>query len=233
MNQASNNEIPEGPKREEIFATQHRGPDHGEITWLGRMAFVKHYSSNMQKVVAKKHFSEAATEAYRALLLYVWETNCHGACHSTSAVLFILLSEMGLKPRLCIGEVRFNGPCFDHSWVELDGEVLDVAISLPLPSGRHAGGPVFASVDLHSGNPSNVKFGIAGGRGLDSDALRVSNSTLNEYAEVQRQTPDVHQDIWELTVDLAKQLDVHCTVRDLVARYGAVRREYRCGGTSM
>ncbi|OBV41061.1 lasso peptide biosynthesis protein [Janthinobacterium psychrotolerans] len=233
MNHASNKEIPEERKQGDIFAKKHRAHDHGEDMWLGRMACAKHYSSRLQTAVAQKEINGAAAEAYRALLLYVWDTNYFGACHSTSAVLFILLSEMGLKPHLCIGEVRFNGPCFDHSWVELDGEIFDVAISLPLPTGRSAGGPVFASVDLHSGKVSNVRFGISDGVGLDSDALVSLDNTLNAYAEVQRSLPSDRPDIWVLTLDIAQKLGLRCTVQDLIAKYGTVRREYRRGSTSI
>jgi len=43
-------------------------------------------------------------DIYESMLDYVVNNNFTGACHSTSATMYILLSELGLNPKLKIGE---------------------------------------------------------------------------------------------------------------------------------
>ena len=53
-----------------------------------------------------------------------------GACHFISSVFHILLNEQGIENDLCIGEVTQGSQFFDHSWIEIDGKVFDIAIQL-------------------------------------------------------------------------------------------------------
>lgn len=52
------------------------------------------------------------------------------ACHASCSALYVALSELGYSPKLCIGEMLGQGLYFDHSWIELDGQILDIAIRL-------------------------------------------------------------------------------------------------------
>lgn len=140
------------------------------------------------------------------------------------------MSELGLKPQLCIGEVRARAPYFDHSWVELDGEVFDVAVSLPDLSGAGVSGPVFASVDLYYGEATELEFGISDGEGLGEAARVPFENTLNGYAEAQLREADAEPNIWARIAHLAPQVGLQCTVPELIAKYGNVRREYRRAG---
>lgn len=182
----------------------------------------------MHDVAAKEQLGDAVKLPYSVLLRHMWECEYRGACHSTSAILFVLMSERGLRPKLCIGEVRAGGPFFDHSWVELDGKVFDVAVSLPDLSGTPVGGPVFASIDLYYGEVSDLAFGISDGEGLGADARIPFENSLNGYAEAQRREPDTGPDIWRRIVHLAPQVGLACTVLDLIEKYGNMTREYRC-----
>ena len=52
-----------------------------------------------------------------------------GACHASSAILFILLREQGYEAVPCIGEVSKQPIVFDHSWIEINGNIIDAATS--------------------------------------------------------------------------------------------------------
>ena len=40
--------------------------------------------------------------------------------------------EIGLSPKLYIGEENISNKYFDHSWIGLDNKVIDLAVALPL-----------------------------------------------------------------------------------------------------
>lgn len=74
-----------------------------------------------------------------------------GECHATSAVLYVALKELGLDPRLCVGEVD-AGFLFDHSWVELDDKIIDLAVSLPHPQASSSlSPPIILDMNIRSG----------------------------------------------------------------------------------
>jgi hypothetical protein len=174
------------------------------------------------------NFNQAVVAPYESLLRYMWSNLYQGACHSTSAVLFILFSELNLTPKLCIGEVKRGDNFFDHSWVEMDGQIFDVAVSLPQLEGRQVGGPVFASVDLYTSIRTNLLFGISDGTGLDETAQIPVNRTLFEYSVMQRpQLGFGEKDIWALSSQLAADIGLDRPSKDLQERYGHVRREFR------
>jgi len=56
------------------------------------------------------------------------EHDYQGGCHLVSAILYILLTEKGYEPIIRLGEVQIANFIFNHSWIELDGKVIDIAI---------------------------------------------------------------------------------------------------------
>jgi len=159
-----------------------------------------------------------------------------GGCHNTSAVLYMLLREAGLSEdnlALCVGEVigdetwrpywqKRNGrmPRFDHSWVEVSGEVLDVAVCVPGPTGGFAGGPVFGGIDLGSNAVPKIKYGVASDDALEDDARTVYGMNLRQYQDLQVRMR--HSSMAELA-----QIVYGLDGKSLIAKYGDVRRDWR------
>lgn len=166
-----------------------------------------------QKIVAP--FSE--------LLKFVVGSNYCGGCHDTSAVLHMLLADAGLSSELCIGEVGTGQQFFDHSWVEVEGLVFDVAVCMPLQQGRAVGGPVFGGVDLATGARSDLRYGARSGLGLDHSAQIAQGNDLDGYARVQDDP-----NIWVLAVAIASRCGaLDATFEGFMQRYGKVRRTCR------
>ena len=55
-----------------------------------------------------------------------------GFCHASASILCVCLTEIGLSPKLYIGEENISNKYFDHSWIGLDNKVIDLAVALPL-----------------------------------------------------------------------------------------------------
>jgi hypothetical protein len=163
--------------------------------------------------------------AWEVVLRFIWEHHYAGACHDTSAVLYMLFSELGLSPTLNIGEVKSPVGIFDHSWVEVGGLIFDAAVSLPQSGGQHVGGPVFASLDLETNRRTRLIYGMESGHGFDPDALLPASATFSEYAAVQSE-----MNIWVLVVAFAGRMGMDLTFAGVEKKYGSTRRTIRRDG---
>lgn len=161
-------------------------------------------------------------KAWDVLLRFIWEHEYAGACHDTSAVLYMLLSELGLSPTLNIGEVRARAGIFDHSWVEVENLVFDAAVCLPQAGGAHVGGPVFADVDLNTNRKTDLRYGIASGQGFGVEALPAVSCNLAEYATIQ---PEPNS--WTLTVAFGGRIGLDLTFAGVKQKYGSIKRIVR------
>lgn len=94
---------------------------------------MKKLNLSNNKVILSEGFDKNMSEPLEAVWHFIESHEFRGSCHSTSALLYILLSEQGYDPKIFIGELSFPnyGIPFDHSWIEIDGKVIDLAIALP------------------------------------------------------------------------------------------------------
>lgn len=161
-------------------------------------------------------------QAYGSLLKFISIEDWTGACHSSSAVLYVVLSEMGFTPELLIGEVRAPAGMFDHSWIAVDGQIFDAAAGFPGEDGFDVGGPVFASIDLRTQQPTQNIYGVKSEGGLDEIGRFVASVNLVEYVAGMPQGPTV----W----DIAKVIGANCGLKlkpsDLRRRYGKITRSF-------
>lgn len=162
---------------------------------------------------------EQLVEAWEALLKFIWEHQFSGACHDTSAVLYILLSELSFTPTLNIGEVKAPEGIFDHSWVEVNGLIFDAAVCLPQNGGVDVSGPVFASIDLRTNRTNRLLYGVVSGHGLGPDALPAASLDLKGFASIQPRL-----NIWVLSVALAGRIGLDLSFAEVEEKFGAVRR---------
>jgi hypothetical protein len=126
---------------------------------------------------------------YCAVLEFIHKNDWQGSCHGSSSVLATLLVAQGLKPTLCLGEVFQTNFYFDHSWVEIDGEVLDAAISKTLIRDLEFP-PVFRGQDLSAKKPTTLEYGKPSGQGYDSSASWIRGITVLEYMGTFSDHPD-------------------------------------------
>jgi hypothetical protein len=114
------------------------------------------------------------------LLDFIHREDWQGACHASSTVLFSLLAAQGIEADICLGEVSFGKVYFDHSWVEVDGEIYDAAISNALVADLYFP-PVFRGVDLSTAQPTVLRYGIPSGQGYDENAEWIRSVSVSDY----------------------------------------------------
>lgn len=161
---------------------------------------------------------------FELMLRNVWNQPFKGACHDTSAIMFMMLSELGQPNELCIGQVKTpDGGWLDHSWIEVDGKVIDAAISLPQISGDFCSAPIFAAVDLETNEPMNHDYTQDDGGGFTDNALKVYGVPLKEFVRL----PGGNRDLWTLTAKLLEELGADVDPIDLEVKYGDQMRSVR------
>lgn len=150
-----------------------------------------------------------------------------GACHLLSAILYLLLAEQDIDSVLMIGEVlRPDGKYFDHSWVEVGGQVFDVAIQLTLVEVHNP--PVFAGIDLGTSMPTELTYGAHSPAGLDADlAAVIQDQPLGEYMD---EFPESPSGAWPIVQRLARRLNLTTSTASLRGKYWHVNRATAGGG---
>jgi Transglutaminase-like superfamily len=143
-----------------------------------------------------------------------------GACHFLSSIMYVLLNEQGIKSELCIGEVKTGEQYFDHSWIEINGKVFDVAIQITLDGRRNP--PVFANYDLGTGSPTQLVYGSSTPMGLDRVARSVLETPFGKYLS----NFDNKDGAWKIIKKLGRELRLKLDITDMKQKYKDTKRNY-------
>ena len=176
----------------------------------------------IRNIVKEKGYSDNIADVLCNLMSYMKAQQWIGACHATTAVMFVVLSEFGYNPVSCIGEVKddYMG-YFDHSWIELDGQIIDLACSMTLLDGRPANAPVILGIDSYTGGACDMEYGIYF-RGLDANATYITSVSFGEYMDAY---PNLKNGLWDIVgIILDKKIDISA----LRLKYGNTQWKYVC-----
>lgn len=137
----------------------------------------------MQMIMKENDLSEQVQSVLLNLFDYMMKKQMYGCCHAFSSVLYVALCELGESPQLCIGEC-FNPKekPFDHSWIILNGRVIDVAIYMPLSQKCNSvTGVVIMDIDISTQMKSDTKYGYKTSLGLGYETKAVIQTPFVEY----------------------------------------------------
>ena len=152
-------------------------------------------SQAIESVFQEEQYETDICAVITNLLRYMKKNNWIGACHATSSVLYVALSELGYSPRICYGEIEFGIlRTADHSWIELDGKIIDLACYMTLIGGIPIANPVILGRDVVTRRQPNIRYGISDGHGLDMQTRMFANMVFAEYMD---NFPDEKNGLWE------------------------------------
>lgn len=179
---------------------------------------------NIRRIMDNHQMPEEATNAVLRLYDFMMEKNYFGGCHALSSALYVALSELGFSPELCVGECQVSGmQPFDHSWITLNDEIIDLAIFFPLTQQINSiSGPVIFGMDAITGRAPRTQYGINSGLPLSPDTEFVINSSFTDYMD---KFPLLKDGLWALVMEMLPQTN-SVTVNDLKVRYSEVVRHY-------
>ncbi len=177
------------------------------------------------EIVQEQGYPDKVGALLRNAYRFIMDRRIAGMCHALSSVLFVGLTELGYSPEICIGEVddpRQRVKRFDHSWLLLDGKIIDIAIALAiLDPVRHTAqeltGPVILDEDVTTGKRYELLYGVEGIglRGLAPDTRFVMDTPFVLFMDQGR--------LWNVLEAIHPgKLDVPA----IKARYENVGRKY-------
>lgn len=181
------------------------------------MKNIAQWKSSAERHGVKNPTGFKLRNSFCALLDFIHSEDWQGACHASSTVLFSLLAAQGIESDICLGEVSFGKVYFDHSWVEIDGEIYDAAISNTLVSDLFFP-PVFRGFDLSTSQPTLLQYGTPSGRGYDENAQRIRGVTVPDYMSL---FPDHPRGLFGITKLVAKSAGIRvnlATIEKCAAR---------------
>lgn len=150
-----------------------------------------------------------------SILKFIHKSDWQGACHASSAILYILFKEKGINAELYIGECQNGLIAFDHSWVEMEGKVFDAAISNTLVQGI-AFPPVYYDIDLNTGDIKSTKYGVVTGQGYDSSVQMVKQVPFGDYMSG---FPDYKNGLWGMLKDISGNAGMNLNVAKIKQKY--------------
>jgi len=181
----------------------------------------KLWLNNLDKIMCSRKNDYLINKTFKGVLTWIYKTEYRGGCHDTSAALFMLLSEQGIDSKLCIGEVKIDDTSyFDHSWVEIDGLILDASVCMP-NIGIYAFPPVYASQSLSMLGEPLITYGALSPVGFDEKGMLISSINLSDYSLGNAENPNI---LWDLTKILSKEIGLRVNAGKLKKKYGAVKR---------
>lgn len=166
------------------------------------------------EILTKKHkLASVVGPTYLALLDFVLQQQFRGACHATTGILHVLLRSQGVNGRLVTGESQHDRRVFNHSWLEIDGLVYDVAIALPLDP-QLDGHPVFASNDLVTLDKPFWNYGFSSGL-ADDDGVAVVKQ--QSFVDFMNNAPYHRHGLWHFVQKIGGKLHLKLSLNKLRA----------------
>jgi len=155
-------------------------------------------------------------KSFFSVLEYIYKNEWSGACHATTSILYILLREQGINVNRFVGEVTRENIIFDHSWLELDGSVIDAAISNTLIQGISFS-PVLLGIELDTGEQSRSNYNYAAGGGIDSEIAPFLSQPFKVYMDGY---PGHAKGLWGIAKDIGKKVNIRLNTEILRNKYG-------------
>lgn len=142
-----------------------------------------------------------------------------GACHATCGVLHVLLNEQRIENELVLGEAQLGSAYFNHSWIEINRNVFDMAIGNTLIQGFHSS-PVFENIDIDTQQPSQIRYGVNSGLADDTPTFFVKSQSLGAYLNKAPIHPQ--HGFWILVLDIGTKLGLNLNLIHLKSKYSTV-----------
>ena len=136
----------------------------------------------IEEIVLKNGYKKEIAETIIKMCEYLNEKQLWGACHACSSVLYVIFTEMGYNTTICVGEVDTNDYLFDHSWIEIDNKIIDLAINMTLDDGKSANSPIILGIDSETKQQTTIKYGVQG-IGFDEQTKLLLQMPFNEYMD--------------------------------------------------
>ncbi len=171
----------------------------------------------IEKIILENGYDKNLSDILISFCKYIFNNQWRGACHAISSILYVILVENGFNPEICIGEVQKNSYLFDHSWIELDGKKIDIAISLTL-DGTYVSAHIILDINIMTKEKNKIKYGVKF-NGIEGEALFVSKCPFNIYMDM---FPYNDKGLWGIVEEI---LNKKINIDEIKLKYRYVKRK--------
>lgn len=138
---------------------------------------------NINNIVKENQGSDIVKKVFYKMYEIQKREKWQGACHAISALMYIALKEADIPVHLCLGQVEGPLNCgwmsFDHSWIEIDNKVIDIAISNGL-NGIVNSEPILYGKQIYSLKESEFIYGVPV-KNFEHVALKILGTSITQY----------------------------------------------------
>lgn len=138
----------------------------------------------VRETVSSQGYKEDVADVLCNLIRYIKEKQWMGACHASASVLYVAFSELGYDVKLFVGEVQKLGEKpFDHSWITLDGKIIDIAVIMTLLGGAPISDAIVLDKNIRTKQKYDIEYGIVTGIGLGVEARTILSVPFVDYMD--------------------------------------------------
>ena len=157
---------------------------------------------------------------FQSILEYIVERRWQGASsHISSAVFMVLIRELDIPAKLLMGQCAIGDAVFDHSWVEIRGQVYDIAIANPVMLEKRIP-PVLAGKSVDGVGMPQVKYGVNSRPNLELEAQLITGTPFSKYME---NFSEYRQGLWEIAKEIGKSAGLKLNVEKLRKKHADIR----------
>ncbi|MEG0091711.1 MAG: hypothetical protein RSA20_07810, partial [Oscillospiraceae bacterium] len=127
--------------------------------------------------------------------------------------------------QLFLGEVKHEESIFDHSWIELDGEIIDVAILLSMQNDMIYP-PILLGKSISTLHIPTANYQYQTGRGLDAEADTISRTNIATYINMY---PNSKNGLWELILQISETVNLHLDITAMQQKYSNIYWQIKMG----
>ena len=183
---------------------------------------VSKLKEHIRKICEKNDSDESTKVILCNSIDYMIQTGFCGGCHVLSSALYVAFNEIGLSPKLYIGECqKFPQGPFDHSWITLNDKKIDLAIYMTFDEKINSvSGPIIFDIDAITMRESKTQYGINSGLPFSNETKIVLNTEFTDYMSGWQL---MDGGIWELVKIICPSLEKTST-NNLIKKYKDTER---------
>lgn len=180
-----------------------------------KFSIEKKWSANTQSLVSNVPHGDKIYSTFFEVLKLMELNDWKGACHATCCIIHVLLKEQGIDNELILGEAK-NGPVvFNHSWIEIEGEVYDLAIGHSMVA-QFSNPPTIKGFDIEAMQPTLIEYGVNSGQDDDPHTSMIKSISFRSYLDM---FPGHENGLWGLVENIAGTLGLSFSISNVQSRY--------------
>lgn len=176
-----------------------------------------HWTQNLNNAIGTMPNHQSIKTIFSSILELTILNDWKGACHESCGAIHILLNETGISNTWYIGEAKVGQAFFNHSWIDINGDIYDISICRPLqPDFKN--GPVIKGVDIDTNQSTTTLYGVVSGHPDDPMTVAVKGLSLSDY--LKNSPIDPNLGTWMLVAQVAKyKLGLTLNLPQLMKKY--------------